>query len=133
MKRSNINILIIANLLVLFFILFLIPTKVQAQYIEEIRVAQGIIDPGDFEPDPPTQSDIQPVVDKANVIIGAIRTIGVVVTMIVLMIMGIKYMTGSVSEKAEYKKTMLPYFIGALIFFGLSQLLAIIIEVAQGI
>ena len=46
---------------------------------------------------------------------------------IVLIVIGIKYMVGSASERAEYKKTMLPYIIGAVIFFSLSQLLALII------
>lgn len=125
---------IISVLIILIFVsmLFLFPTRVQAQY-EEIKVATGTIDPGDFKPGDLTDTDVKPVTDKANVIIGTIQVIGVAVTVIVLMIMGIKYMTGSISEKAEYKKTMIPYLVGVLIFFGLTQFLGIIIKVAQGI
>ena len=36
-------------------------------------------------------------------------------------------MTGTVQEKAEYKKTMIPYLIGVFIFFALSQILPLII------
>ena len=62
-----------------------------------------------------------------KVIIAVIRYIGVAVSIIVLLIIGIKYMTGTVQEKAEYKKTMIPYLIGVFIFFALSQILPLII------
>ena len=51
----------------------------------------------------------QDVTDIGNKIIGVITTVGVVVAVIILLILGIKYMLGSASEKAEYKKTMIPY------------------------
>ena len=126
---------IIISLLVLIIILFF-PTKIFATdlYVDsEIKLATGVIDPDDFDPDKnkPTQSEIAPIMNKANVIIGAIRTIGVVVTFVTLMVLGIKYMTGSVSEKAEYKKTMLPYLIGAFVFFALTQIIAVITEVVS--
>ena len=130
MKKTNIIMMLLIVILIFVSILFLFPTQAQAQY-KEIKLAKGIINPGNFEPEKPTNSDIKPVVGKANIIIGAIKTIGVAVTMIALMVMGIKYMTGSVEEKAEYKKTMIPYLVGVFIFFGLSQLIAIIIEVAE--
>lgn len=124
---------IIISLLVLIIILFF-PTKIFAAdlYVDsEIQLATGVIDPDDFEPSKPNQSDIDPIMTKANVLIGAIRTIGVVVTFVTLMVLGIRYMTGSVSEKAEYKKTMLPYLIGAFVFFALTQIIAVITEVVS--
>ncbi|MBQ2917506.1 MAG: TrbC/VirB2 family protein [Clostridia bacterium] len=51
-------------------------------------------------------------------ILGIINTIGVVLSVIILMIIGIKYMLGSVEEKAEYKKSMMAYIIGALLLFS---------------
>ena len=51
-------------------------------------------------------------------IVSIITTIGIIVAVIVLLILGIKYMMGSASEKAEYKKTMIPYLIGAVLIFG---------------
>lgn len=71
--------------------------------------------------------------DFGNIIIGAIRVVGVVVLVATLMIIGIKYMTGSVSEKAEYKKTMIPYLVGAFVFLALTQLIAVIIDVASAV
>ena len=48
-------------------------------------------------------------------IINVIQVVGVIVAIVVILILGIKYMTGSVEQKAEYKKTMIPYVIGAIL------------------
>lgn len=50
-------------------------------------------------------------------LLGYINVIGIVISVIVLVVIGIKYMLGSVEEKAEYKKTMMGYLIGALLLF----------------
>ena len=59
-----------------------------------------------------------------------ISTVGSIVSVVVLVVLGIKYMIGSVEEKAEYKKTLLPYFIGATIVFAASTIAGIIYKVA---
>lgn len=53
-----------------------------------------------------------------NQILGIIRIFGTIIAVGVLMVLGIKYMMGSAEEKAEYKKTMLPYVIGAVVLFA---------------
>lgn len=55
-----------------------------------------------------------------------LTTVGIVVAVIVLLILGIKYMMGSASEKAEYKKTMIPYLIGAVLVLGASSIVKIV-------
>ena len=66
-------------------------------------------------------------------IIGILRGAGTVLSVITLIILGIKYMMGSVEEKATYKQTLLPYVIGAFFVFGITTILPIIIEVAKAI
>lgn len=51
-------------------------------------------------------------------ILGIIRVVGTLISVGTLMIIGIKYMMGSAEEKAEYKKVMLPYLIGAVLLFA---------------
>ena len=53
------------------------------------------------------------------------------VVQIGLMILAIKYMLGSVEEKAQYKKTMFPYVIGCVLIFGITNILAIIIDMVS--
>ena len=66
-------------------------------------------------------------------IIGLLRGAGTVVSVIALIAIGIKYMMGSVEEKAIYKQTLMPYLIGAIFVFGITTILPIIIEVAKAI
>lgn len=53
-----------------------------------------------------TTVDTQKITNTTNNIVKVIAAVGAIVSVIVLMILGIKYMIGSVEEKAEYKKTM---------------------------
>jgi type IV secretory pathway VirB2 component (pilin) len=53
-----------------------------------------------------------------NKILSVVRTIGILISVITLAVIGIKYMVGSVEEKAEYKKTMIPYLIGVFLIFS---------------
>ena len=53
-----------------------------------------------------------------NRILGIIQMVGTLIAVGVVMILGIKYMMGSVEEKAEYKRNMVPYVIGAILLFA---------------
>ena len=61
-----------------------------------------------------------------NKILGAIKVIGAFLSVIMLMVIGIKYMLGSVEEKAEYKKTAILYILGAILLFATPQLVDLI-------
>ena len=61
-----------------------------------------------------------------NNIVTIIQVVGIVIAVIVLLIIGIKYMMGSASEKAEYKKTMIPYIVGAVLIFAGTSLVRVI-------
>ena len=60
-------------------------------------------------------------------------TIGIIVAVVVLLVLGIKYMMGSASEKAEYKKTMIPYLVGALLIFGASAIAKAVIAISENL
>ena len=61
-----------------------------------------------------------------NNIVKILQTAGVVLSVVILIVLGIKYMLGSAEEKAEYKKTMMPYVIGAALIFAASALAQVI-------
>lgn len=73
------------------------------------------------------------VMNIGNQIIGIITTVGVVVAVVILLVLGIKYMMGSASEKAEYKNTMIPYLVGAILIFGASAITKVVVGLASGI
>lgn len=93
-----------------------------------VMAAGGIID--QMKPDYNDNSGIATVGQK---ITNIISTVGVVISVIVLLILGIKYMMGSASEKADYKKTMIPYLVGAVLVFGASAIAKVVVSMAQSV
>jgi len=73
------------------------------------------------------------ITDLGGKLMGILQTVGIVVAVIVLMVLGIKYMMGSAEEKAEYKKTMMPYIIGALLIFGATTIANMVYNFANGL
>ncbi len=62
----------------------------------------------------------------ASQIISGLRNISIVISVISLMILGIKYMFGSVEEKADYKKTLIPITIGIIMISAIFVIVGII-------
>lgn len=105
MNKKN----IIINILLIFIILLItiIPNFCYS-------VDLGLGDLNQYEGTNPGSTKLEA---KANTIFAGIRNIGIVVSVAMLIIIGIKYMLGSVEEKASYKGTLVPYLIGALLLF----------------
>ncbi|MBD9159687.1 MAG: hypothetical protein EGQ16_07690 [Clostridiales bacterium] len=81
----------------------------------------------DIDPKEPTGNEITGVGEK---VIGIVTMLGSILAVLVLVILGIKYMMGSTDEKAEYKKSMLPYVIGAVLVFAASSIASVIYNLA---
>lgn len=67
--------------------------------------------------------------DPGNYIFGVVQVVAIAASVIGLSIIGIKYMAGSVEEKAEYKKTLIYYLVGAILSFGIIKVLEFIYKV----
>ena len=78
-------------------------------------------------------SDAETIKSIGNTIIGIIQIIGTIISVLVLAILGIKYMIGSAEERAEYKKSMKPYLMGAVMVFAITNLLGIIAPIAKNL
>ena len=68
-----------------------------------------------------------------NKVMGIIQVIGTIVSVVILIVLGIKYMMGSAEEKAEYKKTMIPYLVGAVLVFAGTSLVKVIYSLAVAV
>ena len=66
-------------------------------------------------------------------IMGILQVVGMVIAVLILVVIGIKYMMGSAQEKAEYKKTFIPYIVGAILIFAASALAGVVVNFAQNI
>lgn len=96
-------------------------------------ISKATIDPNDFQPGNPSQTDVTKIANIVNPIIGTIKVAGIAIAVIILTIIGIKFMTGSIEEKAEYKKVLPGYFIGAIMVVAISQFIAVIIDIVTNI
>lgn len=83
-------------------------------------------DPNTYKPSNSNSKDDSEAATIIDKILSFITTIGTVISVLMLAILGIKYMLGSVEEKAEYKKDLVPYFIGAALLFGICTVVKIL-------
>ena len=80
----------------------------------------AVSNPNYFKPGGPVKE--KQLENRVNIILGVINVAGIVISVITLMSIGIKYMLGSVEEKAEYKKTMGMYLLGAFLVFSITTI-----------
>lgn len=59
-------------------------------------------------------------------ILGVIYTVAVAISLGMMFIIGIKYITSSVDQKASLKSRAIPYLIGAILVFGTANILKFI-------
>ena len=88
--------------------------------------------PGEIKGDTSVKGT-QEIQNVGQSIVGILQTVGIVLSVIVLIVLGIKYMMGSAEEKAEYKKTMMPYIVGAALIFTASALAQVIYRFFTGV
>lgn len=100
-----------------------------------IILASTAVFASDFRPNSVTinTSDTGSVQNVGSRILGIVRVVGTIVAVAMLIVLGIKYMMGSAEERAEYKKTLFPYFIGAILIFAATTLADMIYSWAQSI
>ena len=77
--------------------------------------------------------DVEVVSNKFGPIIGTLKVIGVVLSAIGIVILGIKFMLGSTSERAEYKKALIPYIVGVFMIVSITVFLVIIEKIVNEI
>ena len=76
-------------------------------------------------------SETRQVEGIGNKILGIVRVIGIIASVGTLMALGIKYMMGSVEEKAEYKKSFKAYIIGAVLVFSIATIGSKVYEIIK--
>lgn len=119
-KKKTMIIKIVTIMAILFTICIIAMPKVAALTPDQVTGKSGV-------------SGTTEVTNLGQSLVGIIQTAGVVVAVVILLVLGIKYMMGSAEEKAEYKKSMLPYLIGALILFAASTIANVVYQFATGL
>lgn len=86
----------------------------------------GVIDTDKYKSGDLTEDDYKTAFEMGGTIVNVLSTVGTVIAVAGIMILGIKYMMGSIEEKAEYKKTMIPYLVGCIFIFCIPKIVSII-------
>ena len=76
----------------------------------------------------PTYGDSTGLTSMAGKVVGLIRNIAVIGGVVILMILGVKYMLGSTEEKADYKKSLIPLVVGILVVMAATQIMTFLVS-----
>lgn len=110
--------------IIIVFVIYLM------QSFSSFAVDTGLGDLSAYKGDTDGSTEFQ---SKVKPISATIQVVGSIVSVVTLIAIGIKYMFGSIEEKAEYKKTMIPYVIGAVMVFGISNIVVFLFDIGTNI
>lgn len=68
----------------------------------------------------------------SNTLVSILTTVGVGAAVLVVTILGIKYITGAAAEQAEVKQTLVPLIFGCILVFGAYLIWKIVVSIIQG-
>ena len=71
------------------------------------------------------------LVKGVNVIYTIIRVAGTGIALLMVIVLGIKYMMTSVEQKAEIKKQAVPIVVGSALIFATSNILTIVAKIVE--
>lgn len=95
--------------------------------ISTLLITSNVLANGlDTEITPQASDAAANVQNIAGKVLNIVQIVGVAVAIIMLTILGIRYVSLSPNEKAEYKKGLTIYVIGAVLLFGASMLIGVI-------
>lgn len=124
MRRKSIKILLVLFLILLISVMTI---EVFATTSESAIDAMKNMEVSDLE----TSGGNEKVSKILNAILGLVQVAGTGISMIMVAVLGIKYMMAAPSDKADVKKQIAPLVIGAIILFASVNLVNIIANMAD--
>lgn len=96
---------------------------------EVITEAKGFIEKG--EADANNKISEESMKSLSTTIYNILLVVGIIIAVIVGLILGIKFIMGSLEEKADVKNMVIPYIIGCVVLFGAFTIWQIVVELLQ--
>lgn len=93
-----------------------------------IQGANGFINSGNPQDTPITEDNLKSV---SNLIYNVLLAAAIIVMVIWGFILGIQFITGAVEEKAEVKKSLIPYVVGIVIVFSTFTIWKIVVTIMK--
>ena len=79
-----------------------------------------------------TETDIQKLAENSGkTSVAVLRVVSVAVSIVILLVIAMKYMISSAGDRADIKKHAVAYVIGTFILFSAAQIIALLIEIAD--
>lgn len=120
----------VVNISVKILLIFMVCITLFCTFGDDFIYAVDNFNTNDWAPSTSVNEEDSKLLEIGNKIIGPIQLIGSLVSVITIIIIGIRYMLGSIEEKAQYKETLVPYFLGAVFVFGITNVLSIVYDIA---
>lgn len=99
----------------------------------DISSSDTYIDPNGYNPSNYSTLEQNTIKKVAGGFLGILTTIAVIVTVITVMIVGLKILTSAPSEKAKYKEHLLPIAVGAVMASSIISIITALAKFAESI
>lgn len=125
------KLLIIIILIIVINMIFFNINKVQADGISDVITGgDSFLEAGKKDG---VSIDETKLKNTSDMIYNILLTIGICLAVVVSGILGIKFMIGSVEEKAQIKDALVPFVIGCIVIFGAFGLWKIFITIGNNL
>lgn len=123
MKGMWLNLKKTYKIIAIVLVLLLITITMQ-NYIYAGSITDPISNPSAYDP---TQTNVETTKLSGIVktLVKIMTTLGIGVALVSLMVIGIRFMAGSMEDRAKYKETMIPYIIGIVMVIAISTIIKI--------
>lgn len=68
------------------------------------------------------------ILNVAGKLLGLLQWIAIIGGVIIIAVLGVKYMMGSLEEKADYKKSMIPLIVGIVVVMGATSIANLLVN-----
>lgn len=111
-------------------IIFIITFLFVLMFFRTVAFAGETLNPNDYQTTL-QYDDATYIFSKGGQVLKLLRNIAAIVSVLTITIIGLRYMMGSVEQKAEYKQTMMPVVVGCILIASLSAILTLIQSVVK--
>lgn len=124
-----VNIILMALLMSTFLVIFAPVTQASGGNIGDIVSEAGeFINVGKNENSPINENALKP---GSSTLYNVLLAIGIAVALIWGLVLGVQFVTGSLEDKADIKKGLIPYIIGCVIIFGAFGIWRLVINLLE--
>lgn len=126
MKKNMFFRILILILIILITSSFTVIVKASS-LSETIEGAKNFIQAG-IDDESPSISEGN-LKNMSNLLYNSLLVIAIIIAVVVGLVIAIQFMTGSVSEKAKIKETLIPYIAGCVVIFGAFGIWRLVINI----